>query len=61
MEFNSCSNCPYCRYSSYYSMNEDSGYDCKHPISPNTRIIDDKDSKGELVIIPKWCPLEEVK
>lgn len=25
-----CHGCPYCNYSVYYSMHEDSGYDCEH-------------------------------
>ena len=35
----SCHNCPYSRYDSYYSMSTDSGYDCEH--EDGGRIADD--------------------
>ena len=36
-----CEGCPYLEYSSYYSMAEDSGYNCTHPDICCKRIIDD--------------------
>lgn len=38
---NICSDCPYIRYDSYYSIGTDSGYNCFHPDSRRRRIVDD--------------------
>jgi hypothetical protein len=68
----SCSDCPYCIYDSYYDGPRNSGYECKK--ANERRIIADwnlsnennknrltksKDYKG--IPIPDWCPFRETK
>lgn len=61
LEIESCSECPYCHYDSYYSCSTDSGYDCEHPDTPQTRIVDDYKVKEFDWKVPKWCPLDDMK
>ena len=62
-EIDTCSDCLYCAYNSFYSCETDSGYDCK---LAGKRIIDDYDFNKLLekniydIPIPDWCPLEDV-
>ena len=69
MYIEKCSQCPYFEYDSYYSMNKDSGYDCKH--DKGGRIIDDFEWSNSSnparlnqfmkdIPTPDWCPLEDV-
>ncbi len=65
LDINTCEDCPCLRYNVYYSMSEDSGYDCENINAPHTRIINDSDIKKEIkksgkkwnYEIPDWCPL----
>ena len=70
LEISSCSECPYCKYDSYYSMGKDSGYDCSkchkriiddwewnNTNNPN-RIVQDYDNSYSIPT-PKWCPLKD--
>ena len=70
MEIDYCNECPYCVYDSYYSKQQDSGYDCSN--YENERIINDWDwnnpnNKNRLnlshkgIPIPDWCPLKDIK
>ncbi|MCK9445624.1 hypothetical protein M0Q50_01885 [bacterium] len=38
LEIESCNECPYCEYDSYYSLSSDSGYDCSQL---HERIVND--------------------
>lgn len=72
LKIKNCSECPYCRYDSHYTMSKDSGYDCskKHKRiiddweynntnNPN-RLVQDYDNHYPIPM-PNWCPLEDVK
>jgi len=63
-----CYNCPFCRRSEYYSVSEDSGFDCENP-EGFMRIANDKEvreytsgkTKKNPMWIPDWCPLPDDK
>lgn len=60
---NSCEDCPFAFYDSYYDKHQDSGWICR---IANRRIIDDskveekkKKNKYWRVPIPSWCPFRK--
>lgn len=58
MDIATCEECPYLKYNFYYSMQEDSGYDCENVNAKYTRIINDSDKLRKWNYeIPDWCPL----
>jgi hypothetical protein len=56
-----CSECPFAEYDSYYSMSQDSGWNCYNDNATETRIKDDAGGNSADIVgfIPEWCPLEE--
>jgi hypothetical protein len=59
-----CEECPYCNYSLYCNMDNNSGFNCEHPQGNINRIINHNDfnvSKNNWPPIPEGCPLPKKK
>lgn len=71
MDIKGCRKCPYCIYNSDYGMSYDSGWDCDHGDTNNSRIVDEgattpkeraksaKKVDEALNTVPDWCPLPD--